>query len=385
MSDFDALFAEGQDLAVSPDSPHWHNPERRVTALDDPLPPDVAPSVIDAFGYCANAGCENTATDAGDEPCADCRVKAEILAEQEAPVVEAVYAHGTPYTDEDPAIAALILEENPPPGPPYYGVAVTETSDTVEVRFPPPPLEVGVVGELLPEQAKALEEAGVKIVALDASQVPLSPDPAELIIPRMIAPLTPEEESAAWTEAYLTSGGGAELPTEEKEAIRQKVGLQSHAARVTTSSKKMDWGSPRAFYEKLDAEFGFQLDACAHARNYKHVLYFDEEQDALKQDWMGLVVFLNPPYGRLTPVFLRKAFEESLKGATVVCLIAARIGTEWWQECVVGKADEVRIVKGRLAFEDGDGNTDSATFDSAVVVYRPPYARKHTYMTYMER
>ena len=39
---------------------------------------------------------------------------------------------------------------------------------------------------------------------------------------------------------------------------------------------------------------------------------------------------MNPPEGREIKPWMRKAFESSQKGATVVCLVPARIDTMWW-------------------------------------------------------
>ena len=36
---------------------------------------------------------------------------------------------------------------------------------------------------------------------------------------------------------------------------------------------------------------------------------------------------MNPPYGRNIKHWIKKAYEESVKGATVVCLIPARTDT----------------------------------------------------------
>lgn len=77
---------------------------------------------------------------------------------------------------------------------------------------------------------------------------------------------------------------------------------------------------------------------------------------------------MNPPYGREIGLWMRKAYEESLKGCIVVCLVPSRTDTAWWHDYVQGKA-EVRFVRGRLKF----GNAkNSAPFPSAVVIYRPP-------------
>ncbi|AIG28420.1 adenine methyltransferase [Brevibacillus laterosporus] len=73
---------------------------------------------------------------------------------------------------------------------------------------------------------------------------------------------------------------------------------------------------------------------------------------------------MNPPYGKEIGKWVKKAFEEASKGATVVCLLPARTDTKWWHEyCMKG---EIRLVKGRLKF--GDSN-NSAPFPSAVIIF----------------
>ena len=64
--------------------------------------------------------------------------------------------------------------------------------------------------------------------------------------------------------------------------------------------------------------------------------------------------------------WVEKAYTESLKGKTVVMLLPARTDTKWFHKFVLNKA-EIRFIKGRLKF--GDGN-NSAPFPSMVVIYR---------------
>lgn len=75
---------------------------------------------------------------------------------------------------------------------------------------------------------------------------------------------------------------------------------------------------------------------------------------------------MNPPYGREIKLWIQKAYEESLNGAVVVCLIPARTDTTYWHNFIFGKASEIRFIKGRLKFGDGK---NSAPFPSAVIVY----------------
>ena len=122
----------------------------------------------------------------------------------------------------------------------------------------------------------------------------------------------------------------------------------------------------KIFFDRLDAEFGFDLDVCASPENAKCTIYFTKEDDGLSRDWTG-VVWMNPPYGREIGRWLKKANESAKdNGATVVCLVPARTDTNWWHEYVI--QHEVRFVRGRLKFGDAK---NSAPFPSAVVVIRP--------------
>jgi hypothetical protein len=73
---------------------------------------------------------------------------------------------------------------------------------------------------------------------------------------------------------------------------------------------------------------------------------------------------MNPPYGRDIGNWMKKAYESSLLGAVVVCLVPARTDTKWWHDFAM--KGEITFIKGRLKF----GNSkNSAPFPSAVVVF----------------
>lgn len=133
---------------------------------------------------------------------------------------------------------------------------------------------------------------------------------------------------------------------------------------VHFSSKTDLWATPQEFFDRYDAEFQFDVDVCASFENTKCVRYFDEAMDGLKQDWTG-VCWMNPPYGRTIGLWMKKAYESSLAGATVVCLVPARTDTKWWHDYAI--KGEVEFIKGRLKF---GGHKNSAPFPSAVVVFR---------------
>ena len=135
---------------------------------------------------------------------------------------------------------------------------------------------------------------------------------------------------------------------------------------LMTSNTEL-WETPKDFFDKINEEFGFTLDACAMSFNAKLPNYFTPEQDALKQSWNG-IVWMNPPYGRVIKDWMAKAVNEWRNGATVVCLVPARTDTAWWHDYAM--LGEIRFLRGRLKFIDENGNSqNSAPFPSALVIY----------------
>ena len=134
--------------------------------------------------------------------------------------------------------------------------------------------------------------------------------------------------------------------------------------RVMFSSKTDLWETPQHLFNELNTEFNFEIDVCALPENAKCKKYFTPEEDGLQQEWKG-TCWMNPPYGRQISKWVKKAYESSLKGATVVCLLPARTDTKWWHEyCMKG---EIRFIRGRLKFGDAK---NSAPFPSAIVIFR---------------
>lgn len=136
--------------------------------------------------------------------------------------------------------------------------------------------------------------------------------------------------------------------------------------KVYHRSKDDTWGTPMEIFNTLNAEFGFTLDAAASQSNALCPHYYTITDNALVQAWTG-VVFLNPPYGREVGQWIGKAYESSLAGATVVCLVKATPDTKWWHQYTPHA--EVRFIPGRLRFV---GAENPAPFPSCLVIFRPP-------------
>lgn len=133
---------------------------------------------------------------------------------------------------------------------------------------------------------------------------------------------------------------------------------------VHFSSKTDLWYTPEDFYQKYNDVFNFETDVCATHENAKCANYYTEETNGLSQNWKG-ICWMNPPYGRTIKEWMKKAYESSLNGATVVCLVPARTDTNWWHDYAM--KGEIEFIKGRLKF---GGSKNSAPFPSAVVIFK---------------
>lgn len=102
------------------------------------------------------------------------------------------------------------------------------------------------------------------------------------------------------------------------------------------SSKKMDYCTPQGFFDTLNAEFHFTLDAAATEKSAKCKNFYTPETDGLTAPWNigGGSVFCNPPYGRALGAWVRKAYEEAQAGTTVVLLIPARTDTAYFHDYI---------------------------------------------------
>lgn len=139
-----------------------------------------------------------------------------------------------------------------------------------------------------------------------------------------------------------------------------------------THPNTAEWETPPEVFEPLHSEFKFTVDVCATAGNAKCERYFTVDEDGLTQTWRGESCWMNPPYGRAIKSWMRKAHNESLQGATVVCLVPARTDTAWWWDYAM--KGEIRFIRGRVRFlggEKANPHSHNAPFPCAVVIFRP--------------
>ena len=156
------------------------------------------------------------------------------------------------------------------------------------------------------------------------------------------------------------------------------VGIMVHKRSSKIQTPKDEYETPGWLFDLLDREFHFDCDAAATLENTKCLSYLT---NALEISWVDIPTivprrrfWLNPPYSAAKIyAFMQKAYEESQKGALVVCLVPVS-GDRWWIDWAL-KAQEIRYIKGRVKFVgyDIDGNpvNGSPMFSSCVVIFWP--------------
>ena len=118
-----------------------------------------------------------------------------------------------------------------------------------------------------------------------------------------------------------------------------------------------NWATPENLFRSLDEEFDFNDDPCPMLHDNSELFL-----SGLAREW-GTSTFINPPYSKPEP-FCRKAYEESIKGKTVVALLRGDTSTKWFHKWVLPHA-EIRFIEGRLRFND-----KPAPFASIIAVWR---------------
>ena len=132
------------------------------------------------------------------------------------------------------------------------------------------------------------------------------------------------------------------------------------------SSDSEEWYTPPEIVVRVLKIFGsIDLDPCSNTignPNIPAVHRFTQADDGLAKSWFGKV-YMNPPYGREIPGWIKKLDAEFRTGEIkeAIALVPARVDTDWFR---VMRDYAVCFVDGRLKFS---GHENSAPFPSAVI------------------
>ena len=118
---------------------------------------------------------------------------------------------------------------------------------------------------------------------------------------------------------------------------------------------KEDWITPRSIIESLGE---FDLDPCCSMTQPYLIgkINYNKNDNGLEKEWIGRV-FLNPPYGNKTGLWLKKLSNH--RNGTA--LIFARTETKMFFDYVCNSADSILFLKGRVTFLQPCGNLGKFT------------------------
>lgn len=110
----------------------------------------------------------------------------------------------------------------------------------------------------------------------------------------------------------------------------------------------VDWYTPPDLFKRLGLVF--DLDPCQPETKVSWIpatTHYWLAIDGLSLPWSGKV-WLNPPYGKFTPAWLKKMHLHR----NGVALVFARTDCAWYHD-YVAKADAILFMRGRVKFVDG--------------------------------
>ncbi len=141
--------------------------------------------------------------------------------------------------------------------------------------------------------------------------------------------------------------------------------MSNPVAPFTRSNKTTDvWLTPPEIVRALGS---FTLDPCSpiDAPWRLAPLWYTQQHDGLVQPWVGRV-FMNPPYGSATKLWMRKLVQHG----DGIALIFARVETQWFHETVWDAADAVLFFNKRISFYRADGSRGvGSSAPSCLVAY----------------
>lgn len=125
---------------------------------------------------------------------------------------------------------------------------------------------------------------------------------------------------------------------------------------IARGKSKQDYPTPWEFIWACERKFKGKivLDLAASSENAKATAFYTQEQDSLSKSWHKITrlpnewFWLNPPFDNITP-WAKKCAEESAKGAAILFLTPASIGSNWFRDFVHPHA-EVHALNGRIQF-----------------------------------
>ena len=124
------------------------------------------------------------------------------------------------------------------------------------------------------------------------------------------------------------------------------------AHETNTTTPNVDWWTPEWVFPELGLEY--DLDPAAPEGGVPWIpaaRVYSPVEDGLAQPWAGRV-WLNPPYGKGTPAWLKRMHDHR----NGVALVFARTDCAWFHD-YAAEADAILFLRGRIQFVDARSRT----------------------------
>ncbi|WP_346839784.1 DNA N-6-adenine-methyltransferase [Microbulbifer sp. SAOS-129_SWC] len=128
-------------------------------------------------------------------------------------------------------------------------------------------------------------------------------------------------------------------------------GLFTNTQADRSPRKSVEWYTPAWIFEELGIDFDLDPSSPHDAETavpaeVKYTVF----DDGLSKPWFGRV-WLNPPYGRDTPQWIRRMVDHGCG----IALVFSRTDAAWFQEAMTACA-AILFMKGRVQFTPGREN-----------------------------
>jgi site-specific DNA-methyltransferase (adenine-specific) len=154
---------------------------------------------------------------------------------------------------------------------------------------------------------------------------------------------------------------------------------QPMLSREDEAVLRQEWRTPPEFWEELDEEFHFQLDAAASEHNHLTEKYLSSAEDALADGTRWIIpeenvlrVYCNPGFSDMG-LWLEKAeFEVAQSPSAIVCVLGLCAPSTGWWEDALNRVSEIRLLAPRVQFEPPDPRIprSSNARENALFVFR---------------
>lgn len=149
-----------------------------------------------------------------------------------------------------------------------------------------------------------------------------------------------------------------------------RAAIKADGPTIRRGKSKQTYGTPDDFLDAVRSHFGrIAFDLAATHENAVAPRHFSPVDDALLQPWNQLRIgrewaWLNPPFDDIGR-WAAKCAREAARGARILFLVPASIGSNWFRDHVYPHAT-VHALNGRLTFK---GETQPYPKDCMLCVF----------------